>query len=492
MSIMFHLPIIVILIPLTAAYLMPLVGYKWKRLCNSFAVVALLLSFLGSIALARLVLTNGPIHYHMAGFKPPWGIELVADYLGAYMCVVISFITLLVALYSKEYITKEVPEPRRPQYYTLFLLLTGSMMGASVTGDLFNLFVCFEILSISSYALVSISGEGKALLAGYKYLLIGAIASSFVLLGIGHLYISAGTLNMADMFVRLPPLYGSWTVLAALALLIVGFSIKTALFPLHVWLPDAYTHAPCSVPVLSTLVIKVGAVAIIRLLFNIFQPSFVMETIPMTAALSWMAAIAIIVASLFAISQTDIKRMLAYSSVCHVAYVILGIGIGTELGLTGGMLHILNHAVTKGCLFLCVGAIIYKTGIRNIRDFGGLGRKMPATMGAFTLAAFSMVGIPPTNGFISKFYLALAAMTAGRGELAVVILLSSLLNAIYFIRIINITYFGIPEEEAEIDEAPLTMVYPIMMLAACCLILGFGAELPLTILRPAAQALLGV
>ncbi len=487
-----HLPIIVILIPWITAYIMPIIGYKWKKWCNSFAVVALALSFIISLILARFVLVNGPMHYYMAGFMPPWGIELVVDYLGAYMCVVISFITLLVALYSKEYITKELSEQRRPQYYTLLLLLTGSMMGASVTGDLFNLFVCFEILSISSYALMSITGEGKALLAGYKYLLIGAIASSFVLLGIGHLYISTGTLNMADMFVRLPPLYSSWTVLAALALLIVGFSIKTALFPLHVWLPDAYTNAPCSVPVLSTLVIKVGAVAIIRLLFNIFQPSFVINTIPMTAALSYMAAIAIIVASLFAISQTDIKRMLAYSSVCHVAYVILGIGIGTELGLTGGMLHILNHAVTKGCLFFCAGAIIYKTGIRNIREFGGLGRKMPVTMGAFTLAALSMVGLPPTNGFMSKFYIALAAMTAGRPELAIVILLSSLLNAIYFIRVINITYFGIPEEEIDIDEAPPTMLYPIIMLAACCLILGFGAELPLTILRPAAQALLGV
>ena len=377
------------------------------------------------------------------------------------------------------------------------MLMTGGMMGASITGDLFNLFVFFEILSISSYALVAITGKKVAILASYKYLLLGAIGSGFMLMGIAYLYISTGTLNMADLSARLPIVYSiwrsSWTLLVALALFIVGFSIKAALFPLHTWLPDAHSMAPSSISaVLSGLVIKVGALAIIRVLFNVFQPEFVIETMPVTSIISWMAAAAIIVGSLFAISQTDLKRMLAYSSVTQIGYVMLGVGIATQIGLSGGILHIINHAFMKGCLFLCAGAIIYKTGLRNIHDFGGLGSRMPITMASFTLAALSMVGIPPTCGFVSKWYLALGALDSGAWIFVIIILLSSLLNAIYYLRVVNIAYFGVPRGKIRMDEAPIMMLIPIVILAVGCLILGVGARLPLTIVMPAAKALLGL
>lgn len=492
-----HLPILVVLIPLVTAYITPILGWRDKRICSPLAMASMALTFLASLILARSVLTDGIVSYHMGGFMPPFGIELVVDYFGAYMCIVISFVTLMATIYSRDYIAKELHESKTSSYYTLLMLMTGGMMGASVTGDLFNLFVFFEILSISSYALVAITGKKVAILASYKYLLLGAIGSSFMLIAIAYLYISTGTLNMADLSTRLPGVYSvwssSWTLLVALSLFIVGFSIKAALFPLHTWLPDAHSMAPSSISaVLSGLVIKVGALAIIRVLFNVFQPEFVIETMPVTSIISWMAAAAIIVGSLFAISQTDLKRMLAYSSVAQIGYVMLGVGIANQIGLSGGILHIINHAFMKGCLFLCAGAIIYKTGLRNIRDFGGLGSRMPITMAAFTLAALSMVGIPPTCGFISKWYLALGAWYSGAWLFIIVILLSSLMNAIYYLRVVNIAYFGVSRGKIRMDDAPIMMLIPIVILAMGCLILGVGAKLPLTLVTPAAKALLGL
>lgn len=487
-----HLPVIVIILPLLAAYLTPLFGYKWKGSCVPVALAALSLNVIFSYLLILQVMEHGPIHYYMGGLPPPWGIELVVDYLAAYLCVIISFVTLMDAIFSKDFILRTLGERRRVYYYTLFLLLTGGLLGASCTGDLFNFFVCFEVIAISSYALVAIAGDGKGVLGAYKYLFIGAIGSSLMLLGIGHLYINTGTLNMADMAVRLVPIYISGAILAGLSLCVVGFSIKAGLFPLHIWMPDAYAGAPATVPVLSTLVIKVGALALIRLLFCVFRPPFITEVIPVTTALTWLASAAIIICSIFAISQQDIRRMLAYSSAANIGYVILGIGIATPLGLEGGMLHMLNHSFTKACLFMAVGAIISMTGIYNIRDFGGLSKRMPITMGAFTLAALSMVGIPPSCGFMSKFFIAHAAIMSGTWIFAVVLLVSSLLNAIYFLRVVNTAYFGHPCDELKRSEAPLSMLVPMVIMAIGCVLLGVCVEVPLTVLRPAAQLLLGV
>ncbi|MDD2777696.1 MAG: monovalent cation/H+ antiporter subunit D family protein [Methanocellales archaeon] len=496
-----HLPILVVLLPLVTAYITPLLGWIDKRICNPLVVVSMTLAFLASLLLARSVLTGGVISYHMGGFAPPFGIELVVDYFGVYMCIIISFITLMAAIYSREYVAKELHESKTVPYYTLLMLMTGGMMGASVTGDLFNLFVFFEILSISSYALVAITGKKVAIMASYKYLLLGAIATSFTLVGIAYLYILTGTLNMADLSVRLQSVYGvggsSWTLIAALAFFMVGYCIKAALFPLHTWLPDAHSMAPSSISaVLSGILIKVGALAIIRVLFNIFQPEFVVETIPITSMISWMAAAAIIAGSLFAISQTDIKRMLAYSSVAHIGFIILGIGLATGYGTTGGILHIFNHAMAKGCLFLCAGAIIYKTGIRNIDDLAGLGNKMPFTMAAFTIASLSMIGIPPTAGFVSKFYLGLGALETGTWSGWVfigTILVGSLLTAVFYMKVINNIYFKEPllREDVQRDETPLGMLIPILILAGGCVIFGLFPRIPLSLAEPAAKLFLG-
>jgi multicomponent Na+:H+ antiporter subunit D len=435
-------------------------------------------------------------------------------------------------IYSKKYIEKELPGGKTTSYYTLILLLIGGMMGAVVTGDLFNLFVLTEIFSVAAYALVPIAEKRGSFLASYRYLMLAAIGTSLILLGTGYLYLLTGTLNMADLAARLPELpefYDSWVVFGALAFLLVGFSIKTALFPLHTWLPDAHSIAPSPISViLSALVIKVGAYSIIRVLFTIFQIDFATGPVPVATVLTWTSAAAILLGSMFAISQTDIKRMLAYSSVAHIGYVVLGIGLAVEMSMTGGILHIFNHALAKGCLFFCAGAVIYKTGIRRIEDFRGLGSKMPFTAAAFTLAAVSLIGIPPTAGFMSKFYLSLGAVEARAWIFVIIVILGSLLAAVFYLRVINLMYFGGPKHErlsdnghsererrissdetlhfvqgdlgvvgqphegkVQRDEVPLTMLIPIIILALGSALFGVFAAVPLSMVEPAVSLLLG-
>ncbi|MCL0104076.1 monovalent cation/H+ antiporter subunit D family protein [Dehalococcoidia bacterium] len=488
-----HSPILVVMTPFVGAYLSPLLGLWRERLCHLVAVAAALLSLFFSFRLVVSVLTSGTIRYWVGGWEPPWGIELVVDPLSAFMCLTISLVSLLAVIYSKNFIEKELPWGKTTSYYTLILLLIGGMLGAVVTGDLFNLFVLTEIFSVAAYALVPIAEKRGSLIASYRYLILASIGTSLILLGTGYLYIITGTLNMADLAVRLPAFYDSWVVFGALAFLIVGFGIKTALFPLHTWLPDAHSIAPAPISViLSALVIKVGAYSLIRVLFTIFRLDFVTGPIPVALALTWVAAAAILIGSMFAISQTDIKRMLAYSSVAHIGYVVLGIGLAVEMGMTGGILHIFNHALAKGCLFFCAGAVIYKTGIRRIDDFCGLGSKMPLAMTAFTLAAASMVGIPPTAGFVSKFYLSLGALEAGEWIFVIVILLGSLMTAVFYLRVINLIYFGRHEEKVQRDELPLSMLVPIIILALGCVSFGIFARVPLSLVEPAVKLLSGM
>lgn len=495
-----HYSILVVMIPLTAAYLMPVIGLWRSSFCYHIAVVSSVIAFCLSLALTRHVLSYGTISHHLGGWAPPWGIELVVDYLSAFMCITITAISLLAVVYSKNYIKKELPERKISIYYTLLMITIGGMLGVVVTGDMFNLFVFTEIFSIPAYALVAVAGKKESYIASFRYFFLGAIGASFILLGTAYLYIITGTLNMADLSTRLPEWYGSYVVFAGIAFLIVGYAIKAALFPLHVWLPDAHSIAPSPISViLSALVIKVGAYAIIRILFTVFQPEFVLDVLPIAAALTWLGAFAILFGSVFAISQIDIKRMLAYSSVAHIGLVILGIGLGTEAGMTGGLLHIFNHALAKACLFFCAGAIIYKTHLRNMNEMAGIGERMPITSAALVLSAVSMIGLPPTAGFISKFYLCRGALDAGMWIFILVILTGSLLTAVFYFRLINIIYFkksrSAEERKTGMDEAPLSMLIPIVILAVACIFFGLFSGLPgmpLDVVEEASKLLLRI
>lgn len=488
-----NFPVLIIVLSLVSSILTPLIGWVRKELCSPWVTLVTLMQFLIALVLLRSVIEGGTIHYYLGNWEPPWGIEYVIDMFNAYMLVIISFIGFVVSIYSRRSIQHEMPGRVVP-FYTLYLLLTTGMLGIVITGDLFNVYVFLEISSLAAYALISVGDYKNALMASFNYLIMGTVSACFILLGIGYLYMVTGSLNMHDLSVLLPDLYNSRVILVAFAFFMVGFSIKVALFPLHTWLPDSYTTAPSAVSSLvAATFTKVGAYVMIRVMFTIFKPEFVIDLTATNEILSWVAAVAIIVGSVLAIAQFDIKRMLAYSSVSQIGYILLGVGLANQLGMMGGILHILNHALMKGGLFMVAGAVFYSSGIRNIYQLKGMGKQMPWTMAAFIILALSMIGIPPTVGFMSKWYLALGAIAAKQWIFVIVILLSSLLNVVYFWRVFENVFFGHVPEEVVKKEVPISMRIPIFITAILCIIVGVYAYLPLdNVVEPATKALLGI
>jgi multicomponent Na+:H+ antiporter subunit D len=489
-----QLPILVVVVPLIGALTILLAGWADRRYCHPIALATIAASLAFALYLQVAVLASGPIHYYVGGWLPPLGIEFVIDYFSAFVLTVILLLAFFGCIYAKKSVEAEIGPKKTVAFYVLYVLLVTGVCGMTVTGDIFNLYVFLEISALSAYALIASAGGRKALMASYHYVIMGSLSAGFILLGIGHLYVATGTLNMADLARLLPPLYGSTVVHTAFVFFIVGLSIKTALFPLHLWLPGAYTHAPSAVSViLSTAMAKVGAYATIRILFTVFTPAFIIDYLPITQFILWVAGAAIIAGSVIAIGQTDLKRMLAYSSVSQMGYIMFGIGVANHIALSGALIHILGHALMKGTLFMAAGLIISATGLRAIRDLSGLAHRMPVTCAAFTLASLSMIGIPPTIGFMAKFFLAWGAVESGNWIFVAVILASTLLSAVYFWRVIEYMWFREPEGEAEplISEGAASMRLPTAILAAFCLIAGLAIGVVLAAVDPAATALLG-
>ena len=478
---------LIIAVSLLSAFTILLAGWINRKSCCFITIATITFQFIFSIFILRHVLTVGTIHYWLGGWRPPWGIEYVVDTLNAFVLVVILFLSLLVAIYSKRNVEQEIETRKLPTFYSLFQLLVTGLCGITVTGDMFNLYVFLEIASLTAYALIAVAGR-RALKASYNYLIMGSLGACFYMIGVGYLYSVTGTLNMGDLRILLPPLYANRAVQAAFVFFVIGVSIKAYVFPLHTWQPDAYTYAPSTVSALiASTMSKVMIYALIRLIYSVFTLDFILSYIGLDMAICWVAAMAIIAGSIFAITQRNLKRMLAYSSVSQIGYIILGVGLSplSVWGLYGAVAHILNHAVMKGCLFLAAGAFIHKEGLLDIRDFEGLGKKMPYASAAFTIAAISMIGIPPAAGFASKLFLILASLEASQYPFVAILLLSTLLNLVYFWRVIDRMYFVGHEEATDGGESegslPLSMIVPMLILAALCIILGIFwlTELPL-------------
>ena len=485
---------ILILAPLLmASFVATLVGIWRTRWAYFIAIAGMVTSLVVAIIGLFRVLSEGELRHYLGGWAPPFGIEYVLDHLSAYMVIIIVFVGLIAIIYPAQAGLYQTPRKGIPMY-GLILLLIGGLVGVVITGDLFNLFVFLEIYSLASYALITLGGD-RAVVASFRYLILGTIAGSFYLLGIGFIYFSTGTLNMADAANLLPPLFQSPAVMTAVALIVIGMGIKMALFPLHVWLPDAHSYAPPVIAaVLAAVQIETAAYVIIRMLLTVFGTQYLSETLPVTLIIGWVAAGGIIFGSVMAIAQKDFKRMLAYSTVAQVAYIGLGIGLANPLGIIGGLLHILNHAFMKSCLFLVAGGIKHQTGLHDIPQFAGLGRKMPLMMAGFTVAALSMVGIPPTGGFFSKWYLILGGIDAQNWIFVAVIIASSLLTAVYFFRMIEKIYAAPPTDAApELEQArepSARILVPILILAAGIIVLGIiNAVIVNNILKPIVEAL---
>jgi multicomponent Na+:H+ antiporter subunit D len=498
MLIVEQFPVLIVTTGVFAGYTILIAGLVNRRSCVYIFLAVVFSHLIMSLFILHHVLTVGTIHYWLGGWRPPWGIEYVIDPLNAYILIIVLFLGLMAGLYSKKYEEHKLAERKHVTYYTLFQLLIAGLCGVVVTGDLFNMYVLSEIVALTAYALIASAG-GRALRASYNYLIMGSIGICLYLLGVAFLYSVTGTLNMADMRILLPPLYHNRIVQAAYVFILVGFGIKMALFPLHTWLPDAHGFAPSEISaMLSGIIIEVYTYAFIRVTFSVFTLRFITEYLPFIFnILCWIAAVAIIIGSILAIAQLKLKRMLAYSSVSQMGYLMLAVGLSPSTttypwcGLTPALMHILNHALMKGCLFLIAGAFIYKFDLWDIKDFSGLGRKMPYTCAAFTVVAISMIGVPPTVGFVSKLYIILASLDAGKFMFVAIMLLSSLLNLVYFWRVIETMYMkreGGEESHSHSpsskDEIPLSMLIPVLTLASLCIIVGilWLTEIPIPML----------
>ncbi len=482
-------PALLIIVPLIAALLCLLMGLIRRGVCYPFVVATLGMCVIFSFDIMGTVLREGVIRYRLGGWEPPWGIEYLIDHLNAFIAIIVSSVSFIVAIFSKKSIEQELHESKIIYFYTIFLLLITGLLGITISGDIFNIYVFLEIASLAGYALIAI-GRDRAVLASFEYVVMGTIGACFYLLGVGYLYSVTGSLNIMDLTTLLPNLYQSKVILIAFAFFMVGIAIKIALFPLHVWLPDAYTYAPSTVSALvAATMTKVGAYVMIRIMFTLFQPYFSIELIPTTTILGWVAAAAMIFGGIQAIAQTDFKRTLCYILIAEIGYIVLGVSVANRSGFTGAVLHIMNDAVMMACLFFIAGAIFYKTGLRYIYEFKNLHRKMPVTITCLVIAALSVVGVPPTCGFFSKWYLVLGAIDARQWFFAFLLLASSLMVAVVFFKMVQTIFFApAPAMEAahahsgtshhneehkhSRDEAPASMMVPIFVMVAGILLLG--------------------
>ena len=474
-----HFAIYAIVTPLFVAAIIPIVAQWKKNLSMPLAGLSLATSLALSALLLPKVLASGCLSYHMGSWEPPFGVEIRIDFLGIFMMILISAVCLVAAIYSRKYISSEVEEGKTATYYSLFLVFSASTLGFCATGDIFNMFVFFELTAVTSYALVAIPGSSKAIKAAVKYLLMGVPASILVLLAVSLLYSVTGTLNMADLAEKIASSGYTQVIIVAYVIFAVGFAVKAALFPLHTWLPDAHSMAPSPVSaLLSGLFVKMGIFGMIRLAHSVYPAYLSSDLSVINSLLTWVAAAAVIYGSIMAIKQKDFKMMIAYSTVAHVGCILIGLGLTDVRALMGSMYHIMAHSLAKACFFLCAGSIIYQSGYRMVEDLKGASTKMPLTCAAFALASLSIVGIPPTAGFISKWYLVWGSLNAGNVLVGVVILLGSVMAAVYCFRVVYYMFFLPPSKGAwqEVSgEAPVSMVCTSWVLAAATLVLGILA-----------------
>lgn len=492
-----QLPVLQVVIPLCAAPVCLLV--RNQRLTWLLAMTASLCAWLISVQLLNQVLENGPISYLMGDWAVPWGIEYRVDTLNGFILLIVSSISSLVLLYARKSVVHEIHPQQIYLFYTTYLLCLAGLLGITITGDAFNLFVFLEISSLSSYTLISMGKDRRALTASYQYLIMGTIGATFILIGIGLLYMMTGTLNMADLAQRLPGMPHIRTLRVALAFLTVGLSLKLALFPLHLWLPNAYTYAPSAVSAfMAATATKVAIYALLRFMFTMFGIEFSFGSMPLDNILMPLALIAIVSASLVALFQDNIKRMLAYSSVAQIGYIILGISMLSVTGLTAGIVHLFNHAMMKGALFMAIGCIVYRTGTAQLSKLAGIGRQMPWSVSAIIIAGISLIGMPLTVGFISKWYLVSAALEQANWFIAALVLLSSLVALLYIWRMVETMYFSDPSPVSgdtplpRFREAPLSLLLPTWILVIANLYFGINTQISVGTATRAAELLLGL
>jgi len=486
-----HLPALQVILPLMAAPLIVLArnrSFAWLA-----ATVASYACLVIAIALAAQVAAHGPVSYAMGSWPAPWGIELRVDALSAFLLVLVSLTASLVAPYASRSLAAEVPGDRQYLAYAMYCLCLAGLLGMVVTGDAFNLFVFLEVTSLATYVLVGLGPRRKALVAAYQYMLLGTVGATFYVIGVGLLYLMTGTLNMEDMAGRLRDAQDLRPVYAALAFITVGIGLKLALFPLHQWLPDAYAEAPSMVTAfLAATATKVSVYVLLRFYYSVFDPDALFGRLPTGAVFIGLSVAAMLLASAAAVYERDVKRLFAWSSVAQIGYITLGIGIDNTSGLTGSLAHLLNHGITKGAIFVLLGGVALRCGAAamTVDGMAGLGRRMPLTAFGLVIAGLSLVGIPGTAGFVTKWILIQGALERGMWWVVAAILASSLIAAVYVWRVVESAYLK-PAPAVDVRaEAPAGMLAAGMAMAVLCVYFGFDTSFSIGGAREAAEFLL--
>lgn len=486
-----HAAILVVLLPLLAAPLAMLFGNR--GVAYILSLVATIGSFLIALYLVHLVIDGTVLSYHLGGWAPPLGIEYRVDAANALVLLIVSAIAVVVLPYARASIEDEIAQKNHALFYACFMLCFTGLMGVTVTGDAFNVFVFLEVSSLSTYVLVAMGAERdkRALSAAYDYLILGTIGATFFVIGLGLIYMVTGTLNLVDLAERLGAMQDNRTVRTAFAFIVIGLGLKIAIYPLHRWLPGAYTFSPSPISAfLAATATKVAVYAVLRFLFSVFSIKFEFEQHTLNYIFFPFAIIAMFAASIIAVYQVNVKRLLAYSSIAQIGYMLLGISLATQTGLSAALVHLFNHAVTKGALFLAVGAIVFRIGSALMPNMAGLGKKMPWTSAAIVVGGLSLIGVPGTAGFVSKWVLLNAALEKGYWPVALLIVLSSLIAVVYVWKFIEVLYLQPPSQESTTTEAPLSLIIPTWVLVLASIWFGFNADFTVQISTMAADSLI--
>ena len=491
MTLIPHLPVLQVVVPMLTAPLVILLrvrGLPWAA-----ATASSLFAFAIAVGLTQSVLDRGSISYLLGSWPAPYGIELQVTAFSALLLLIVTASSSLTLLAARHSINSEIDQERQSLFYAAWLLALAGLTGIVVAGDAFNIFVFMEIASLASYVLIAAGPNRRALPAVFNYLIMGTIGATFYLIGVGLIYMMTGTLNLADMEARIHEVGELRPILVAAGFITLGLALKAAVFPLHLWLPMSYTYAPHMVTAfLAACSTKVALYVLLRFDFLVFQQNLLAHDVQFALFLMPLAVIAILVASGVALFERNLKRMLAYSSIAQVGYILLGASLVSVSGLTAGILHMFNHALAKGTLFLAVAAFAMRFSRLRLENLAGAGRQMPWTMAAFVLAGLSLIGVPGTAGFISKWLLITAALEeGGLGFLLVgTILVSSLMAVVYIWRVVEVAYFGDAQAHEKFSEAPVWMLLLLWVSALANVVFGVNPSLPMTLSSEAASALL--
>lgn len=485
-----HAQLLIVLLPLLAAPLAALMRTPDAAWALATAIARSVLSL--ALLLLLQVQAEGVLSYAIGGWAAPWGIEYRLDPLGALLQLLLAAVAAAILPWTRQSAARELERARLPGFYAALLLLQAGLLGIVATGDAFNVFVFLEISSLSTYALIAMGRDRRALTAAFRYLILGTLGATFYLIGVGLLYALTGTLNMADLAARLPAVADTRTAHTAVVFVTVGLGLKLAMFPLHAWLPNAYAYAPSAVTaLLAATATKVALYVLVRFVWTIFGAEFAFGAIPLAALLGVLAVLGMLIASAVAVRQDEVKRLLAWSSVAQIGYALAGLALASGAGLAAALLHLANHGLMKGALFLALGNIAWRFGNTRLSTLRGLGRAMPWTMAAFVAGGLSLVGVPLTVGFVSKWALLQAALAAGAWWLVGAIALASLLALAYVWRVVEVAYFEASESRDLRCEAPLGLLLPTWLLVLANLWLGIDTRWTLGLAEAAARALAG-